>query len=232
METVPPHIEAAAVAAYVAYAVHSNESHPDQRMPGWMELSAETQGHWHAAVVGLLEAVQGSADLAQAERMLAAEVAAAGLFANAKCLVWSNAHGGWWHASRHGYTLDLTHAGRFTVQEAQEIVIKAGREALNPAIKAIPEVAVLAPEERWDSAPQIPDGAVRLDVVHEVTGLAGPRYLPFSLAPYERLQGLALQVYGSDVFHMPLTQHGNGPLHSICRRVDDDEPDRVDTVQA
>lgn len=147
------------MAAYVAYGVHAEwKTHDGREMPKWADLPEATRAHWHAGVIGLFEAVNGTADLVQQERLMAAEIAVAGLFADAKYLVWSNAHGGWWHVSRHGYTTDLTHAARFSLSEAQDIVMKAGADALDPRAKALPEMAVLAPEERWDTPPQTADG--------------------------------------------------------------------------
>lgn len=231
MELVFPHIAAAAQAAYEAYGDHANWSaYNGTPIPAWDQVRPDIREHWYAAVTGVVEALNKSAEVDGAHRQLAAEIAAASLFTDAKCLIWSNAHGGWWHASRHGYTTDVTHAARFTLEEAQNIVLRAGLDALNPQVKAVPEIAVLAPEERWDTPPQIPDGTVRLDLVHQVTGGTACRYLPFSLGPHETLQRLTLQVYGSDVFVQGMVTHEGGALHTICHRLDDEEPNRVDQV--
>jgi hypothetical protein len=44
-----------------------------------------------------------------------------------KYLIWSNEHRAWWKASRHGYTTRTDLAGRFSFEEATEIVTQANR---------------------------------------------------------------------------------------------------------
>ena len=39
-----------------------------------------------------------------------------------KWLIWSHEHRGWWPQSRSGYVKSIQHAGRFTFDEALEIV--------------------------------------------------------------------------------------------------------------
>lgn len=216
MELFPPHVVRAAEQTYTAYGDHAQwAAYNGSPMPSWADLPEDTQQHWCAAITALMQ-----------------QLISARLFKdNAQCILWSNAHGGWWHKSMHGYTLDVGQAARMTPTTAMQLTDQAAADLLDPKCKALPEIVCLAPEERWDTPPQIPDGTIRLDTVNQVTGLAKPRYLPFSLEPHETLQGLALQVYGADVFVQGFVQHENGPLHTICRRIGEDDEDQIDKVQ-
>ena len=40
-------------------------------------------------------------------------------------LIWSNEHSAWWGPNRRGYVQDRNEAGRYTHQEAEEIVHSA-----------------------------------------------------------------------------------------------------------
>jgi hypothetical protein len=42
-------------------------------------------------------------------------------------LVWSEEHGAWWRPGRSGYTQSIREAGRYSLDEAAEIVEKANR---------------------------------------------------------------------------------------------------------
>jgi hypothetical protein len=42
-------------------------------------------------------------------------------------LIWSFEHGAWWRPARMGYTRRLSEAGRYSAQEARDIVFKANR---------------------------------------------------------------------------------------------------------
>lgn len=35
-------------------------------------------------------------------------------------LIWSNYHLAWWRSERSGYTMDIAHAGRYTLLEAEQ----------------------------------------------------------------------------------------------------------------
>lgn len=60
-------------------------------------------------------------------------------------LIWSEEHGAWWLPARTGYTRHLMNAGRYSEQEADEIVIDAN-EHLPAGI--IFEVAFADPFEK------------------------------------------------------------------------------------
>ena len=40
-------------------------------------------------------------------------------------VIWSEEHGAWWSPGRSGYTRSLSNAGRYSKEEAQEIVTRA-----------------------------------------------------------------------------------------------------------
>jgi len=42
-------------------------------------------------------------------------------------VIWSEEHQAWWSPSRSGYTRSLADAGRYSAEEAQEIVTGANR---------------------------------------------------------------------------------------------------------
>ena len=59
-------------------------------------------------------------------------------------LIWSNEHGRWWAPGRMGYRAFIGQAGRYTIEEASQIVEDANRYQGEHAIPN--EVKVLAPE--------------------------------------------------------------------------------------
>jgi len=44
---------------------------------------------------------------------------------NSLAWIWSNQHGQWWRPNRRGYTAHIHEAGRYTWDEAAQIVIEA-----------------------------------------------------------------------------------------------------------
>ena len=42
-------------------------------------------------------------------------------------LIWSEEHGAWWRPGRAGYTRSIREAGRYSLEEAGDIVKKANR---------------------------------------------------------------------------------------------------------
>lgn len=57
-------------------------------------------------------------------------------------LIWSTEHRGWWKPNRHGYTTATHLAGRFSSEEARDIVNNANRYAKPDAPE---EIMVEAP---------------------------------------------------------------------------------------
>lgn len=55
-------------------------------------------------------------------------------------LIWSIEHGKWWAPNQNGYTKDRAHAGRYTYDEALEIVTSANeRNQTTPDEAMCPE---------------------------------------------------------------------------------------------
>ena len=48
---------------------------------------------------------------------------------NNECLIWSIEHTAWWALLRRGYTKDYQQAGRYTSEEAAQIVRDANHDA-------------------------------------------------------------------------------------------------------
>lgn len=71
-------------------------------------------------------------------------------------LVWSDDHGGWWKPNHRGYTRDIAMAGRYTLRQAQDIVIRAACPSADlvtgSITDAFPERMVRAPEHATEGA--------------------------------------------------------------------------------
>lgn len=66
-------------------------------------------------------------------------------------LVWSEEHGAWWKPGRRGYTRSIREAGRYSLDEAADIVEKANRYVRD----GFNEVAVFDPTAK--PRPEPPD---------------------------------------------------------------------------
>lgn len=55
-------------------------------------------------------------------------------------LIWSLKHGAWWGPARCGYVSDSVVAGRYTAEEAGEIVVSSGLPNENVAVADVPGV--------------------------------------------------------------------------------------------
>ena len=54
-------------------------------------------------------------------------------------LIWSLEHNGWWMPDRNGYHADIKKAGRYTFEEAREIVTDANNyNSVNEAMCPVP----------------------------------------------------------------------------------------------
>lgn len=62
-----------------------------------------------------------------------------------KYLIWSTEHRGWWKPNRHGYTTRTDLAGRFSSEEARNIIANANRPLTGATLEAPPELMVEAP---------------------------------------------------------------------------------------
>lgn len=96
-----------------------------------------------------------------------------------KYLIWSNQHGAWWGPNSLGYANDSDLAGRYSRDEAADIVERAGSYG---APEGVPnEVAVVAPEYRWDGGPPRPRASI--------TSITCPVCLKTSHSPSDIIEG-------------------------------------------
>jgi hypothetical protein len=68
-----------------------------------------------------------------------------GALKRAEYLIWSHQHGKWWGPAWRGYTSSHRDAGRYSKEEAQEIIAKS-RYGWRPEQPVPPEVAIEVPE--------------------------------------------------------------------------------------
>lgn len=117
-------------------------------------------------------------------------------------LIWSNERRGWWKANRHGYTLRIDEAARFSETEAQKIAAD-GNRGLAPDAGYPNEMVVQAPDRgQW---PDWTDHRQRAAIVHllDVLSSGGEATLTQSppgliLSPGHVLAG-ARRVYLTDL---------------------------------
>ena len=67
----------------------------------------------------------------------------------ARWLIWSEEHGAWWMPDRRGYTRILRKAGRYSLEQARELV-EAANEFVDPP--RFHEIALEDPVPGYDAA--------------------------------------------------------------------------------
>lgn len=66
-------------------------------------------------------------------------------------LIWSEEHGGWWRADRHGYTRSIRQAGRYSKITAEEIVKNANYGRDLDSQRPFNEIALPEPEMPYET---------------------------------------------------------------------------------